>query len=614
MPSKIRKAIGVVKDQTSISLAKVSATNSSNLEVAILKATSHDEIPVDERYVKEVLFVTSSNKFYASITANALARRIGRTRNWVVALKSLMLVLRLFQDGDPYFAREVLHTMKKGSKIVNLSSFRDGSSNSSPWDYTAFIRTFALYLDERLNCFLKGKLQRRMTLKDDTKHDARRSSEPVRDMKPAMLLDRMFYWQRLLDRAVATQPTGAAKANRLVQISLYAIVHETYDLYRDVSGGLGLLLDSFFHLQYQSCVDAFNACVKASKQFEELGKFYTLCKGIGVGRMSEYPSVRTISQELLDTLGEFLKDQNAIPNTSTSNSQEGSEMRSKRSPGGTKTCLEDLMSGPNGGTDSMIDKDQGSLEEEQPPCVVEDLIDVSSPPGSTRTSSTSIDYNEQNLEHPLHDLICISIGDGEGGATTSSTSPGLVAHQSNISSLSTLDLGLLFDDQEQRASSVSGSDYGGREGWELMLVENNASDATNPANNNDNNNNAPSIGFEPSFFDSLYNQASSSTSMYNQSDANYVNPFLNGENDELALTLVPANDANSIANSPAFDVFSATYSPFQYQVNPGFCGQNPNGSTPESEMKTHCDPFSTWQSPIDNSSAENRIYGSTPAL
>lgn len=229
-----------------------------------------------------------------------------------------MLVLRLFQDGDPYFPREVLHAMKRGAKILNLSSFRD-DSNSSPWDYTAFVRTFALYLDERLDCFLTGKLQRRYTNKDrdgsfvSNRGTGRRGTDPVRDMKPPMLLDKISFWQRLLERAIGTRPTGSAKTNRLVQICLYAVVQESFDLYKDISDGLALLLDSFFHLQYHSCVIAFQTCVKASKQFEELSAFYSLCKSIGVGRTSEYPSVQNISEELIETLQEFLKDQSSFP-------------------------------------------------------------------------------------------------------------------------------------------------------------------------------------------------------------------------------------------------------------------------------------------------------------
>ncbi|KAG9137799.1 hypothetical protein Leryth_022954 [Lithospermum erythrorhizon] len=320
MASKLRKAIGAVKDQTSISLTKVSSNSTSNLRIAILKATSHEDDPIDDRYVYEIVQFVSSSKLYASYCARAIGKRIGRTRNWIVALKSLLLILRIFQDGDPYFPREVLHAMKRGARILNLSSFRD-DSNSTPYEFTVFVRTFAHYLDERLDCFLTGKLQRRYTTYRDKAESSPSSHirnnprpyEPGRNTKPAMLLDKISYWQRLMDRAISTKPTGQAMANRLIQTCLHAIVQETFDLYKDISDALTLLLDSFFHLQYQICVSAYHTCVKASKQYEDLGAFYASCKEMGVGRSSEYPSVHCISEELMETLQEFLKDQSSFP-------------------------------------------------------------------------------------------------------------------------------------------------------------------------------------------------------------------------------------------------------------------------------------------------------------
>ncbi|KAK6784880.1 hypothetical protein RDI58_018335 [Solanum bulbocastanum] len=347
MPSKLKKAIAAVKDQTSISLAKVSTNTTSTLDVAVLKATTHDDVPVDERYIQEVVQLVSSNKAYAAACARAIGKRIGRTRNWIVALKSLILVLRIFQDGDPYFPREVLHAMKRGAKILNLSNFRD-DSNSSPWDFTAFIRTFALYLDERLDCFLTGKLQKRCNYNDRENTNYLRSSsdnsrsrsrsrtrtnEAIREMKPPMLLDKISYWQRLLERAIATRPTGAAQTNCLVQAALYAVVQESFDLYKDISDGLTLLLDSFFHLPYQTCVNSFQTCVKSTKQFKEINSFYSLCKSIGVGRTSEYPSVQTITDELIESLQEFLKDQSSFPVKSSGDVvlQRPGSMKSSRS-------------------------------------------------------------------------------------------------------------------------------------------------------------------------------------------------------------------------------------------------------------------------------------------
>ncbi|KAE8654908.1 AP180 protein [Hibiscus syriacus] len=278
MPSKLKRAIGAVKDHTSISLPKVVNTNSATLEVAALKATTHNQSPIHERHVDEILKTVSSNRTFAGIAARSITKRLGKTKSWVVALKCLMLVLRVFQDGDPFFPKEVLHALNRKANILN----RDESS-SSPCDYAAFVKSFAAYLEELLDCFLTGKLQRRFTfMEKQISHPRSRRvyQQTVRHMKPPMLLDRISYWQRLLEKAIAAKPTGSAKTNRLVLVSFYAVVRESFDLYRDISNGLGLVLD--------------------------------------VGRTSDYPSVHGISEELLETLKEFVKDQASCPSTGKS--------------------------------------------------------------------------------------------------------------------------------------------------------------------------------------------------------------------------------------------------------------------------------------------------------
>ncbi|CAO2815046.1 unnamed protein product [Amaranthus hypochondriacus] len=509
MPSKFKKAIAAMKDQTSISIAKVSGgAESSSLEVAILKATIHDETPIDERYVTEVLKIVSSNRSYAGSCARAIGRRIGRTRSWVVAIKSLMLVLRVFQDGDPHFPKEVLHAMKRGYKILNLNSFRDDSSKSCPWDFTAFVRTFALYLEERLECFVTGKLQRRTAYNqsDDRRGHSRKNEPIVRDMKPSVLLDRILHWQKLLDRAIATQPTGAARTNQLVQTCLYAIVQETFDLYRDISDGLALLLDSFFHLQYKNCVSAFQTSVKASKQFEELSSFYDLCKNVGVGRTSEYPSVQKISNELVETLQEFLKDKSSFPGTNgrsppggssaglpplSPNSESGSVRRSEYG-GSQGTSLEDLI-GADGGFSPERYSDPGR----QKPMQLEDQYY-----STNDTASVQSDPTDHLRFSSVTDLLSI-----DDPYPSTEFNGGITREENSFE---------LTDDQA--LSSASG------QGWELVLFETAPADQP-PAQTPNHVKNDSEIDLFGDF-----NRLSTSSLSPLPNEQNY-NPFLQDTND-----------------------------------------------------------------------------------
>lgn len=156
-PRKIRKAIRPLKDQTSISIAKVGGTKAPDLDVALVRATSHDDY-FDDKYANEILNLTSHSRGYVNACMNSLTKRISKTHDWNVACKCLMLIHRLLREGDPAFEDELMRASRHGKRILNLSHFRD-ATHSNAWDYTAFVRTYGLYLDERLDCSvsLSGK-------------------------------------------------------------------------------------------------------------------------------------------------------------------------------------------------------------------------------------------------------------------------------------------------------------------------------------------------------------------------------------------------------------------------------------------------------------------------
>lgn len=576
MACKLRRAIGAVKDQTSISLAKVS--NAANLEVSILKATTHDEIPMEDRYVDEIVRLVSSNKVYAASCAQCIGKRIGKTHNWVVALKSLMLVLRLFQDGDPYFPREIFHAMKRGAKILNLSSFKDDSTSNS-WDYSAFVRTFALYLDERLDCFLTGKLQRRYVYHHSGIHgrkfkSKKASNDPgIKDMKPTLVLDRITHWQKLLDRAIGSRPTGIAKKNALVQISLYAIVQESFDLYRDISDGLAVILDSFFELPYRACVVAFNACVKSSKQFDDLSGFYVSCASLGVGRTSEYPSVQKVSDELMETLQEFLKDHASF---CEDNGKPQSPLKrnllppipkdSPRSSLGHNEAYEQSET-PKGSLDGVSEYDNNDSNNNNNGSQSSTLVD------SMSADFISLHSGQDEKQSPKDD----SARENDIGSISS-----LPVEQPRSPSFDMM----TFDDfnqaqqhdspkndqEQQNTSSDLGSNNGSKDCWDLVLAE--ISTKPDQASPNKLSNN----GSDLSIIDTLFDQPSSSVSQPE------YNPFL--ENTATTAPFTPKNYKDGFPDllglAPTFQAIEPKFSaqsPREETISPTFTGQSSNYGT-----------------------------------
>lgn len=376
-PSTLRKAIGAVKDQTSIGIAKVASNLAPELEVAVVKATGHDNDPASEKYIREILQLTTYSHGYVSACVVLVSKRLGKTRDWIVALKCLVLIHRLLNEGDVVFQQEMMYATRRGTRLLNLSDFRD-EAHSNSWDHSAFVRTYALYLDQKLELMAyerkqsgKGVEVERFGGRDDrsnyrsppesssrgrdydygrddnrpgyrsppgsnrgSDHDfngyrdepsngMRRSrssgdvresgndkkdATPLREMALEKIFGKMGHMQRLLDRFLACRPTGLAKNERMILVALYAIVKESFKLYADVCEVLAVLLDKFFDMEHQDCIKAFDAYASSAKQIDELVGFYNWCKDIGVARSSEYPEVQKITDKLLETLDEFVRD------------------------------------------------------------------------------------------------------------------------------------------------------------------------------------------------------------------------------------------------------------------------------------------------------------------
>ncbi|XP_051199287.2 putative clathrin assembly protein At1g03050 [Lolium perenne] len=345
-PSKLRKALGAVKDQTSIGLAKVgsgSGAASTELEVAIVKATKHGEsFPADERHIREILALTRYSRAYVGACVASLSRRLGRTRSWDVALKTLVIVHRLLADGEPAFEQELFYATRRGTRMLNMSDFC-GRARADAWDFSAFVRTYAAYLDDRLEYRMQGRqggANRCKLLRDelyrspgsrfsnDGANESRREDAaadadadadakavalvprdtPTSEMTLEQLLGKVHQLQHLLDRFIACRPVGAARTNRVVTVSLYPLVKESVQLYCELTEVMAALIEQFPDMETADCERVHGVFCGLVKQIDELDAFYAWCKDAYVCRQSDVPDVEVITQKKLELMDDFIRD------------------------------------------------------------------------------------------------------------------------------------------------------------------------------------------------------------------------------------------------------------------------------------------------------------------
>ncbi|KAL6176518.1 hypothetical protein ACLB2K_053151 [Fragaria x ananassa] len=425
--SKFRRALGAVKDQTSIGLAKVGSSNSlADLDVAIVKATRHEEYPTEEKYIREILSLTCYSRAYISACVNTISRRLNKTKNWIVALKTLMLIQRLLSEGDPAYEQEIFFSTRRGTRFLNMSDFRD-TSGSNTWDYSAFVRTYALYLDERLEFRMQSRRGKRSVFgvmddeeaepvpEQNSNQQVCNRATPVHEMRHHKLFSRMQHLQQLLERFLATRPTGEAKNNRVIIVALYPLVKESFQIYYDVTDIMGIFIDRFMELEVPDGVKVYEVFVRIGKQFDELDVFYSWCKNVGIARSSEYPDVERITPKKLEVMDEYIRDKSAM--------EQGRKVIRALEPRGDSPVS----------VESKEESDMNSIKELPAP------EDVAEAPVEEEKEEESVVKKEEPKKQDVGDLLnlgedagsCEQQGDklalalfnGEEGATTSTTGP-----------------------------------------------------------------------------------------------------------------------------------------------------------------------------------------------
>ena len=420
--STLRRAIGAVKDQTSISLAKVgSSTSLGDLEVAIVKATRHNENPAEEKHIREILSLTCYSRAFISACVNTLSKRLNRTSSWTVALKTLILIQRLLSDGDPAYEQEIFFSTRCGTRLLNMSDFRDISKSNS-WEFSAFVRTYALYLDERLEYRMQHKRERRsrFSYEEDEEEQSREKerdkdkegvakSTPLYEMKIEQMFSKFQHLQVLLERFLACRPTGRAKTHRIVIVALYPIVKESFQIYHDMTEILGTFIDRFNDMDVPECYKVYDIFCRVGKQYDELDLFYTWSKSIGIARYSEYPEIEKVTTKKLELIDQYIKEKsllsqtNKVNNTQEENVEENVEEKDE---------VEEIKALPppeefNEEPIKEIVKEEIKQEQEQIVQIEGDLLDLG------ENTVTKQDYDENKL--------ALALFDGEAAAKSNTT-------------------------------------------------------------------------------------------------------------------------------------------------------------------------------------------------
>lgn len=303
---KFRLALGSMKDHASIGKAMMyhyQHDGFSNIEIAVLRATGHDNGTIDDKYMHEILFLVSNSPGSIPFLAERISRRLGKTKDHVVALKTLVLIHRLLRGGNRSFEQELCKAHVSGHLQISTRCFTKSFDHPS----IGFLHKYAAYLEERMSWLINqaGKLEPVMS----KGLEFRRYDEKSIDMAFRTLPK----CQVLIDKVLECSPHDAlCLDHNMAQAALRNTLRESFQVYMTFSEGIATLVNMFFDLTASARGLACEILKKASLQSQRLHDLYESCKKVIENKNLDYPCVQIISMNHIVALEQFGRSQNEL--------------------------------------------------------------------------------------------------------------------------------------------------------------------------------------------------------------------------------------------------------------------------------------------------------------
>ncbi|XAR64496.1 hypothetical protein NMG60_11024868 [Bertholletia excelsa] len=284
-----RRAAGALKDQNSVLLARLgrrTALRHPDIEVAVIKATSHNDSHIDYTNSQRVFsWIRMSPGAYLRPFTWALSRRLDKTRSWVVALKGLILM-------HGVFCCKVSSVFSIGRLPFDLSTFRDAhAAPSKMWPYNALVRSYFSFLDQK-SAFLCQEYSQMQN-----KGKGSYEQYPL-----SLELIKLHKMQQLLDLLLQIKPQAHGMDGVLILEAMDCVIIEIYDIYSKICNGIAKILVRIPSADKVEASMALKILKKASVQGEHLSSYFLYCSDMGALSASECPSVQQVPEEDIQEL------------------------------------------------------------------------------------------------------------------------------------------------------------------------------------------------------------------------------------------------------------------------------------------------------------------------
>ncbi|CAN7122798.1 unnamed protein product [Brassica rapa subsp. narinosa] len=285
-----KRAAAAIKDQKSliaVGFSRRASYRNTDLEAAIIKATSHDDSSVDYSNAQRVYKWIKASPLNLKTLNHALSSRVNHTRSWIVALKSLMLLHGVVSCKVPSVVGEIRRLP------FDLSDFSDGhSSLSRTWGFNIFVRAYFAFLNSYSSFTSDQIIRTRANLRSDKVDSVKQQ------------LDRIQKLQSLLDLILQIRPIADNMKRALILEAMDCIVLESINIYGRICSGIIKILPAAGKTDAARSLKIVN---KATSQGEDLAMYFEFCKGFGVSNARDTPQFVTIPMAEVEAMEKMVK-------------------------------------------------------------------------------------------------------------------------------------------------------------------------------------------------------------------------------------------------------------------------------------------------------------------
>ncbi|CAL1414142.1 unnamed protein product [Linum trigynum] len=296
LSDKLRLALGTVKDRASIGKARMVHKSAegrgfSHLEIAVVRATGHHHASnVDDKHMHEILFLATNSPGSIPFLAERISRRLAKTRDRLVALKTLLLVHRLLRGGNRYFEHQLRMAHASGHLQLAAPWFAKNPADHSVY----FLHKYSAYLEERIGWVINqaGKLEP-LVMNQGLEFGS------YDEKSVDLVFRRLPKCQAFMDRVLESCCPFAHLPcfNTLYRAAMTNTLKESFQVYATYCECVAALMNMFFDLTAGARALACRILRRASMQSGVLQLMYDTCEKVIGNKNLEYPVVQIMTLE-----------------------------------------------------------------------------------------------------------------------------------------------------------------------------------------------------------------------------------------------------------------------------------------------------------------------------